>query len=1069
MTESNGSDPAIGLGENLRSSPDDSALLTGRAPWLTRFSLRTIQSVLLLVVLIPVLLLQAGIYLRQSDSRRQEEYKSSMKVARAISSSVEMFLQNQLRHEMALGMAITASQPMGADRIRQLLVDNAGLYPTFRSISWLDESGVVIASTHSDPANSGVPDQDYFQALQGGDAWTASDRVTFQYDGMDVVVIARSARDVDGKLKGAVVTAVEPGMLGDAVGFPKMGQGNVAILDRKGNILYGYPNQPYRDNRVPWLSSATLQESGLVGRALGGQDATATVPLIPQGEPMIVAVTPIMPLGWVAISARSEGDVLAPAREELLSDFGLLLLIGVGAFGLALYTSRAIIDPVRRLQNQTDALAGGDLPEQVEGGGPMEIDRLAMAFDRMAEQIQNREESLKESNWLLMAATVRNQQLVERAQASLAQFEAIVESMADGLILSDVRGNILRMNPAALVIHGVDQLDDAALQFNSFEGLYEMEDPSGRPLSPTERPLARALAGESFSQLQIGVRLIGGQSERAISYNGTPIRDRNGKISMAVVTMRDVTARRRAEAERERLLAELDATISTLVSVADGVLLYDPTGRITRVNSAAQRLLGCGPCGEWLTSDLLAVPPATGIDQSSPPTIRVDTVPVRALRGECVHSEVIRIQRGETVLWLAVSAAPVLAKEGQRLGAVVTLTDVTVLRELQERQERLIRQVSATNERLFESSVRERALAEEAQRQAAQMNALLEKLGEAVVVLDGDGNVLVRNDKAQEITPTPGGISLNGVDLSAVPILRPDGSAMPTEQLPQARVLRGESFTDYEVIYAGAGDDVRHLLFSAGALRDNDGKVVLGILVYRDVTELRHLEQVRDDYMRAASHDLRNPLTAIQGHAQLLRRILDQAGLDCRQLHYLDTIVANATRMNGMIGDLAESARLDAGQRTLELVPIDLPAFTLNLKERLSTPADAERIQVEADEGLPLASADEEALERILRNLLGNALKYSPPDSQVSVRMVSDGKEITTLVSDRGEGIGVDEQQHLFQRYYRTRSGKANRGGLGLGLFITKGLVEVHGGKIWVESETGKGSTFSFTLPVAHG
>ncbi|HEX2924574.1 MAG TPA: ATP-binding protein [Chloroflexota bacterium] len=1041
-------------------------LLEGRDSWLQRLSLRTIQGFLLLVVLIPVLLLQAGIYLRQSDTRRQEESQSSRLIAGIVASSTGAFLQRQLRYENSLGTAIAAGESMSTNRIRHLLNEQAGVYSTYKTIGWIDDKGTVVASSRPVPAGSNANGRDYFLALQKGDDWAVSDLVTSALDGLDVVLIARSVRDDNGRLRGAVVVAVEPGMLGEAIGFPELRQWNVAVLDTQGHVLFAYPRLSADPAQAAWLSGATAKENELVATALRGQEATGTIPLTPRGESMIVTATPILPLGWVAISARPENEVMAPVREGLISDFALLILIAAGAFGLALYTSRAITDPITRLRDQADALAEGDLPGQVEGGGPVEIDRLAIAFDRMAEQIQSREESLKEANWLLMAATVRNQQLAERAQASLAQFEAIVESMTDGLILSDARGNILRMNPAALVIHGMDQLDSASLQFNSFEGLYQMmEAPSGRPLTPTERPFARALAGESFSQLQVRVRPIGNETERAISYNGAPIRDRDGKITMAVVTMRDVTARRRAEAEREKLLAELDATISTLMSVADGVLLYDPAGKITQVNSVAQRLLACGPNGEGLPAGLRATPPL--IVQSSTATAQPNTIPARALKGMGTHAEVMKLQKNGSTTWMAVSAAPVLAKDGQKLGAVVTLTDITVLRELQERQEKLLRDVKASNEMLVQSSIRERTLAAEAQRQAAQMNALLEKLGEAVVVLDGAGNILVRNAKAEEIDPPPGANTRNGAELSRRSILQADGSIMPIEQLPQSRVLRGESFADYEVIYTEPGDTMRHLLFSAGSLRDETAKVVLGILVYRDVTELRHLEQVRDDYMRAVSHDLRNPLTAIQGHAQLLRRLLEQDGVDTKRLHFLDTIIANATRMNSMIKDLAESARLEAGQRTLECVPLDLPAFTLNLKERLSTPSDAERIRVEAPPDLPLVWADEEALERILRNLLGNALKYSPADCPVIVAMASGDKEIVTSVRDGGEGIATEEQQHLFQRYYRASSGKANRGGLGLGLFITKGLVEVHGGRIWVESEIGKGSIFHFTLPVA--
>jgi signal transduction histidine kinase len=118
-------------------------------------------------------------------------------------------------------------------------------------------------------------------------------------------------------------------------------------------------------------------------------------------------------------------------------------------------------------------------------------------------------------------------------------------------------------------------------------------------------------------------------------------------------------------------------------------------------------------------------------------------------------------------------------------------------------------------------------------------------------------------------------------------------------------------------------------------------------------------------------------------------------------------------------------------------------------------------------EHLPLALADGERLERVLGNLIGNALKYSPADATVTVSFERKGAEVVTSVTDLGRGIGPEDLPHLFGRYFRARATQKSHDGLGLGLYISRLIVEAHGGKIWVESEEGKGSTFSFTLPVA--
>lgn len=227
--------------------------------------------------------------------------------------------------------------------------------------------------------------------------------------------------------------------------------------------------------------------------------------------------------------------------------------------------------------------------------------------------------------------------------------------------------------------------------------------------------------------------------------------------------------------------------------------------------------------------------------------------------------------------------------------------------------------------------------------------------------------------------------------------------------------------------------------------------------------ERARLLEEREDLLRSVSHDLRSPLTIIQGQAQLIDRLLDKPELVRK---CASAIVASAQRMNSMIQDLVDSARLEAGQVKLEKQPVNLQTQLTDLLERSKALVEAERVQVDIPEDLPPANADPDKLERILTNLITNAIKYSPPDTKVLVQAERTDSEITVSVSDRGFGIAPEDLPHLFEKYYRIGGAKKAEG-LGLGLFITKMLVEAHGGKIWVESELGKGSTFYFTLPKA--
>jgi len=234
----------------------------------------------------------------------------------------------------------------------------------------------------------------------------------------------------------------------------------------------------------------------------------------------------------------------------------------------------------------------------------------------------------------------------------------------------------------------------------------------------------------------------------------------------------------------------------------------------------------------------------------------------------------------------------------------------------------------------------------------------------------------------------------------------------------------------------------------------------------RLVADLRQLGETREEEIKLISHDLRAPLTIILGQAQMLTRLLDTGSVEAAR-RACDAIIRGTRRMNALIQDLVDAARLEARPVQLRPEPVNLASFAGDLTAHLAGVLPAERIRVETAPSLPLVSADPARLERILANLLSNALKYSPPESQITVR-VQPGSPGEALVSvaDLGIGIAADELPRLFQRFYRTRETGSTEG-LGLGLYITRKLVEAHGGRIWAESPgPGQGATFYFTLPV---
>ncbi len=236
----------------------------------------------------------------------------------------------------------------------------------------------------------------------------------------------------------------------------------------------------------------------------------------------------------------------------------------------------------------------------------------------------------------------------------------------------------------------------------------------------------------------------------------------------------------------------------------------------------------------------------------------------------------------------------------------------------------------------------------------------------------------------------------------------------------------------------------------------------------RMASEIREQEARREEYVHTISHDLRAPLAIIQGHAHILEGEIPRAQPESLAQHSVDAILKGTRRMNAMIQDLVDSARLEAGQLRMNPETVDLGAFVHDLRERLIGVDRGRRVRLNAPSDLPSVTVDPDRLERILMNLITNALKYADDETPVEVSLRRHDEEVILSVADHGPGISPEEISSLFQPYRRVSSTREHRESVGLGLYIARRLVEASHGRIWVESEPGRGSTFSLALPVAH-
>ena len=342
----------------------------------------------------------------------------------------------------------------------------------------------------------------------------------------------------------------------------------------------------------------------------------------------------------------------------------------------------------------------------------------------------------------------------------------------------------------------------------------------------------------------------------------------------------------------------------------------------------------------------------------------------------------------------------------------------------------------------------------------AAMAELLGLLAIGVVRLDVDMVVTVANDAALA--------ALDRTRRRAVG--RPAFEAFADQRLVDLAAEASESGVAHTELMRG-GADGRAVV--ARATRSPAGGVWLTL---EDVSELRRLQRIRAEFIDNLSHELRTPLTSLGLLAETLARDVETAAaagapVTSRMRDRIGKIQLETGHLTQMVMEMLELSRIEAGGPPSIGLPgeVDMASLATSTVERLRTFADRSGIRLVVDtspEGPAHVHGDEDRLGQVLLNLLHNAVKFSTTGAEVTVRVVSDGQEVITSVIDSGIGIPQEAQARIFERFYKVDRARARgEGGTGLGLAIARHIVDAHGGRIWVDSLEGTGSTFSFALP----
>jgi PAS domain S-box-containing protein len=440
--------------------------------------------------------------------------------------------------------------------------------------------------------------------------------------------------------------------------------------------------------------------------------------------------------------------------------------------------------------------------------------------------------------------------------------------------------------------------------------------------------------------------------------------------------------------------------------------------------------------------------------------------------------EVSKASAKDVVQDLAQEIEEHLAGDAKQASALTKMVSKIVVKEvhkktlertqvLQERFERVIeeknqtldvvrKEVKAVNMRFEKLDTSYKELGEEKK----QTEDVVHSMAEGVIMVNKKGEILLMNPAAEKLL---GVKKENKIGQSIL-------SDLKEEQLVSMVQQPTDGAKSREIVIQSQNDQVRKVLLASNAvIESEDGKTVGFVSVISDVTKQKELETLKNEFLANVSHDLRTPLTCIRGSLQLLG---DPGGdpLTASQERNVAMALKNIDRLSRLINDLLDVAKLEAKKFTIRPTLFCADDLVLTLVNEFGAWSKTKEITLQMDLEKHLeVEADQDRVNQVLTNLIGNALKFTPAGGTVTVvgKKIPDLQKIQLGVRDTGPGIAEKDFQKLFEKFSRVES-QAMQGvsGTGLGLTIAREIVELHGGRIWIESEEGKGSFFVFELPV---
>jgi PAS domain S-box-containing protein len=656
--------------------------------------------------------------------------------------------------------------------------------------------------------------------------------------------------------------------------------------------------------------------------------------------------------------------------------------------------------------------------------------------------LRNGETDIQLAIFLVVALAITGMAYVgrqanNRVYEERGKLEATLSSIGDAALATDTDGKVTFINPVAETLTGWAHRDAIGQPIERI--LKVVNEETHAPIENLVRRVLRDGKAEGLANHTILIAKDG--TERPIEDSAAPIHDYRGRIIGMVMVFRDVTQRREEELTRERLLAQVEVErtrMNDLMATVPGVV-WEAWGKpdessqhIDFVSPYAEEMLGYTR-EEWLSTHNFWLSIVHPDDKEAAAKVAAD----RFASGENGTNRFRWITKDGRVLWI--ETRDVITKDGN--GKPIGMRGVSM--DVSERKE-------------LEDTVREQSEA-----QQAMLKTMVEGMPIGLALLDKNACILSLNPQWARMTNT-------GEDSVGKPIYILSSAFAERKPLYE-RVFAGESLDLSDIPYNIPGDDTTYYRdIHLRPVRNSSGAVVGMLNAVIDVTERYALDQQKDALLALASHELKTPITTIKGYSQLALRATSQLG-DEKLRRTLRTIDEQANRLTRLVNEMLEVSRIQSDTLPLHEDQVDICELVRDVVESLATTAPEFTIDIDVEKSPVMVFIDRQRIEQVITNLVQNAIKYSGDSRKIEVTTQIDdtGNYILVSVRDYGVGIPTDQQNQVFMRFFRARNVFATSyTGLGLGLYISHEIVTRHGGRLWLESEEGEGSTFYFTLPI---